>query len=61
MASYEEVQASLRQAINDLSPRVPTASGGGVTRDLAEAVERLANAAQALKSTYNVAPDRHAD
>jgi hypothetical protein len=58
MASYEEAQAAIRDNITHLASEIPRCTSSGAARDIGEAVEHLANAANALKSAYNVAPDR---
>jgi hypothetical protein len=56
MASYEETQKALRDAIVAITPKVSKVTVSGVARDLAETAERLANASRALSEAYNVAP-----
>ena len=58
MATYQETQQALRDAVAAIAGKINNATSTGAARDLAETAERLANASRALKDTYGGPPSR---
>ena len=56
MATYEETQQALRDAIAQLAPKAADTGVPGGATAFAASAEHLANAARALSEAYNVPP-----